>query len=172
MRFGAENVRMHPKTFRGSTGKPIRRLRDLRPRCHGVRLQTLGGTFVEENGQEKTWPALLDTGTPFTVVPRTFVLATRLREVGTARVADFDGVVTDPDRHWYWVRIVLPGVADFIERAIASLDRDPANPRTHITLGRNLLARLTVDWQSSAPWDHGVDIGQSDSWTWHCEPNV
>jgi hypothetical protein len=87
---------------------PGPQVRDLLPVSDGVVLRTAGGLQLVEDGREKTWPALWDTGSPISIIPWGFVRRVRLRPANyTLRpIRAFDG--TGSRQPWYAVAIGVP----------------------------------------------------------------
>ena len=70
---------------------------------------------------------------------------------------------------WYHVHISLPDLPPFRARVIAPADTDPLKPRRHITLGRDIISRLTLRCDSTLPWEIDVPPDADSSWTWEYE---
>ncbi|MFW6161930.1 MAG: hypothetical protein ACODAJ_04125 [Planctomycetota bacterium] len=157
MRFDAE--RRHPRVF---LDRPTV---DFLPVLRGVRLRTPGGRYAQADGGETLWPAICDTGGIITVIPHQFV-----RDIGhepsgrTLPLRTFDG--REAAYPWYHVLVGLPDLRPIGVRAIAPLDTDPDRPRQHITLGRDILSRLSLTCVSTLPWDSHTPLGPAATWSW------
>ena len=157
MRFDAE--RRHPHIF------PDKPTTDFLPVLRGVQLRTPGGGCAQDGRTEKLWPAICDTGGIITVIPQQFVRDLGHQPAGmTRRLRTFDG--REAAYPWYPVLIALPGLPPIGVRAIAPADRDPDAPRRHITLGRDILARLSLTCTSTLPWDQEAEPGPAATWSW------
>lgn len=159
MRFGTRNV--EKRKFQG--GVPA--IHDLEPVVPNVRLLTNDQRAILDNGQEKEWPALLDTGAFISVIPHDFVRALNCTANGrTTKLSGFQGG-TGQEYDWYFVWIGLPGLPLLRTRAIAPDDAalPQAERRARITLGRDVLARLVVFCRGSLPWN-GFSLADEDSW--------
>ena len=157
MRFDAE--RRHPRIF---LDKPTV---DFLPVLRAVQLRTPGGRYAQAGGSETLWPAICDTGGVITVIPHQFVRTLGHQPSGTTLpLRTFDG--REATYPWYHVLIGLPGLEPIGVRAIASFDHDPDRPRGHITLGRDVLSRLSLTCASTLPWDSHGDPGPAAKWSW------
>jgi hypothetical protein len=138
------------------------------PIVEDVRLLTPTGRFAETGGRERLWPALWDTGAAVSIVPSQFIEGVEHTASGTTRpLQSADGNVAC--FRWYHVLIGLPGLPLFGGRAVAPADPDPLRPREHISLGCDIISRLTLRCESTLPWEIGVPLGADASWTWEYE---
>lgn len=139
----------------------------FKPFIENVRLLAWpGGVACTENGVERTWDALWDTGAPITIIPERFVVATGSPPWGKSRpMGSFDPGTGMKRHNWYFVTVSIPGMPDIRIEAIAP--RDPDNKRKHITLGCNVLSRLTAEASSNLDWQTGEpQPGQDHEWRW------
>lgn len=160
MRFEA-SPRQHP-AFSG--------VQDFRPGLKRIKLWTLDKHPARENAKERTWTALWDTGSPITVVPFLFIENTQWPPFGeTSKVfGSFDPNHPRRKYPWYPVLIGLPGLPMCKVRAIAPDDSKllAKQRRRHITLGRDVIARLCVRWTSNIPWNDQIAPTAHHHWRW------
>lgn len=139
---------------------------DLEPVQPEVRLLTMRQQAMIRNGQEVTWDGLWDTGARITVIPKTFVLEMRIAYAGwTDPIEGFDSEARS--YKFYNVLIGVPDMPLLRVRAIAPDDRLPQNPRRYITLGRDVLMRLSISCVSNVPWDNLREPSSRSVWKWH-----
>ena len=138
---------------------------DFVPVLRRVYLRTPSGRVAQDGGSERLWPALCDTGGVITVIPHEFVRELGHQPAGlTLPLRTFDG--REAAYPWYPVLIGLPGLPPIGIRAIAPADRDPDAPRRHITLGRDILARLSLVCATTLPWGGDAQLSPSATWSW------
>ncbi len=141
---------------------------DFVPIIEGVRLLTATGRFAQRAGRERLWPALWDTGAIISVVPRQFVEEFDYQPCGRTRpMRTADGRTTSPE--WFYILIGVPGLPLFNARAVAPVDPDPLMPRRHISLGCDIISRLTLRCDSTLPWEIDVAPDTDSSWAWEYE---
>jgi len=140
------------------------RIHDPIPLIHPVRLSNDSGDQLLERGWSKKWTGLLDTGSTFTVIPHDFVEGVS-PEAGGSTHPDVKGYDGSGAQHlWYWVKVRVLDLPWIRVRAVAP--KDPK--RRHITLGRDVIARLAVRWYSAAPWAaKALDSGST--WVWEID---
>jgi len=141
---------------------------DFMPMLGEVRLLTVSGRFARTAGRERLWRALWDTGGAISVVPHAFIEEVGCQPSGKTRtLRAFDR--NSGHFPWYHVLIGIPGLALFRARVIAPEDEDPRRPRRHITLGRDIISRLTLRCDSTLPWDIEAVPDADSNWTWEYE---
>lgn len=138
---------------------------DLVPFIESVALLSAGRRAARTRGRERLWPALCDSGAVVTVIPWTFTAELALVPSGMTRpLRAFHGHAGRFP--WHHVLIGLPGLPLIEVRAIAPVDENPLRPRRHITLGRDVLSRLSIRCDSTLPWEIGVPLDADSNWTW------
>lgn len=139
-------------------------IHDPIPLIHPVRLGNDSEKELWEGGRAKEWTALLDTGSPFTVIPYRFVVKVPVGFGGWTH-PDLKGYDGSDARHpWYWVKLRLLEFPWIKIRAVAPKDPN----RRHITLGRDVIARLVVRWSSAAPWA-AETLDSRSAWVWEID---
>jgi len=144
-RFEAETVRYE---YEGERTEYY----DLVPVSPGVSLRTASGARVrKENGEERTWKALWDSGAIFTTIPYALFVTT-LNVPASGRTIPLIGVFGGEGRKedCYLARIGIPGLPELTVRAIAPRELPGTKLREHITLGRDVISRLVVKSASGA----------------------
>jgi hypothetical protein len=150
--------------FPGDNVLVATRIHDPIPLIHPVRLSNDSEEEFLEGGRAKEWTALLDTGSPFTVIPYRFVVGVPVESGGTTHpdVKGYDG--SGAQHSWYWVKLRLLESPWMRIRAVAPKDLK----RTRITLGRDVIARLVVRWHSAAPWAEQA-LDSRSTWVWEID---
>ncbi len=123
-----------------------------------------------QEGREKTWRALWDTGSPITIIPYAFVEELQYTEANRTKypLHGFDTSQQGRCHDCYLVKIGLPELPLFRLRAIAPDDsaRKDEDRRHHISLGCDVISRLRVSLSSNIKWDYHAAPNGSSVWKW------
>ena len=159
---------------------------DFPPYVRGVQLLAAAGRPWKADSGDMLWNAILDTGSPVTIIPRLFVDRMGYQPVQKSRTlytADGQALVDSPaigpaknprfpqtsegqpGKHYlYLILLGLPGLPLFPTYAISLKCSKPGMERRHITIGRDLLVRLDLRFWSNIPFDDRVEPDDTSRW--------